>query len=177
MSPHKPHMISSQQRSIGDHVKPEAKRLRLRLSLAFALLLSVSCVTGVITVGCESRALSLGVPSELSLILSPPFIQQESAEVELYISELLPSEAELSSDELLDPTLSVTQVVNEEARLISSDFGADLVVSSWRAISPFHISLVLTKSVGAPYGSHEVLVSIENEFGLFEAKGVIFVFE
>ena len=135
------------------------------------MLLSVSGM------GCESRALSLGVPSELTLILSPPFIQQESAEVELYISELLPTEGELSSDELLDPTLSVAQVVSEETRLISSDFGADLVVSSWRAISPFHISLVLTKSAGAPYGSHEVVVSIENEFGLFEAKGVIFVFE
>ena len=61
-------------------------------------------------------------------------------------------------------------------QLVDIDLGEDIRLKSWQFIEDFKVEIELEPVENAPYGEHEISVTLINRFGEFEGKGLIFVF-
>ena len=114
--------------------------------------------------GCESTALSSLVPQNIVVDINPPFLIDEAQRCTLTFTQF----AHLSLQ-------SESSIVGDE-QIVNIDLGEDIRLKSWVFINDFEIQLEVEPIENAPYGEHEVSVTILNRFGEFEGKGVIFVF-
>ena len=61
-------------------------------------------------------------------------------------------------------------------QLVNIELGDDIRLKSWQFIEDFKVEIELEPVENAPYGEHEISVTLINRFGEFEGKGLIFVF-
>jgi hypothetical protein len=126
--------------------------------------LTASALTLCGLLGCESQALSLGVPAAVRVVVTPPFIQSDTRTVRVSFPDFAHLSATAGGGEVVESVLA-------------SDFGPDVTVSAWRFEEDFVLSLDLERAQGAPYGEYEAHLEIENRFGVFSGEGGFFVFE
>ena len=114
--------------------------------------------------GCESTALSSLVPQEVVVDINPPFLIDEAQRCTLTFTQFthLSLQGEFS--------------IEGNEQIVDIDLGEDIRLKSWVFINDFEVQLEVEPIENAPYGEHEVSVTILNRFGEFEGKGVIFVF-
>ena len=119
---------------------------------------------GIMLGGCDSSAFSSFIPQDILIEVSPPFVNSDIQSYRFRFEQF--THLSLESPSPLEG--------NEE--VVDFDLGPDLVLISWRFIDDFEVELELERVVNAPYGEHEVSLTLMNRFGEFAGKGVLFVF-
>lgn len=114
--------------------------------------------------GCESTALYSLVPQDVIVDINPPFLIDEAQRCTLTFTQF----THLSVED--DP------MVKGDEQIVKIDLGEDIRLKSWEFTDDFEVQLELEPIENAPYGEHEVSVTVRNRFGEFDGKGVIFVF-
>ena len=114
--------------------------------------------------GCESAALYSLVPQEITIDINPPFLIDEAQRCTLIFTQF----THLSSDD--------ESMIEGNEQIVNINLGEDIRLKSWEFINHFEVQLELEPIENAPYGEHEVFVTVRNRYGEFDGKGVIFVF-
>jgi hypothetical protein len=119
------------------------------------------CYISIFLVSCQSSALVVDLPQQLSIELLPNYIESDTQQVKVSFKDL--------------SALTVKQNIQDVA-LLNWDFGPDVELESWRAINEFEIQIKLRRLKNAPYGEYKSKLVLQNNLGKFEGFGGFFVF-
>ena len=113
---------------------------------------------------CDSTALSRDDPTAIQVELDRPYLEGDAT---VRAAVLTVTDVDDPNDLAGDP-LSWT--------VLDWDFGPDLALEAWSFRSNFVLDLTIRRFPNARIGTHELLLSLRNTYGVFVARGEFFVF-
>jgi len=119
----------------------------------------------LLTLACDSTALSLDDPNAVNATIEPPFIANDDTVVPVTVRFV-----EGESGSAGAASSSVTPLV------LSADFGVDLASNNWMFEDDFVVHMDLTRYADTALGERPFTVRIFNRFGTFIARGRLTVY-